>query len=119
MAKFICSYIPTYVHWLLPNVIHFLACGSLSRLSYGVLWPITKLKNTAKIFCSDINPLFGFGPYATRYCREDATWSTVDTSQCSIMPVQKFTIVVYSIYVEEDNINNEFVTSAEIEQVSM
>ena len=43
----------------------------------------------------------------------------MDTSQCSIMPIQKFTIVVYSIYVEEDNINNEFVTSAEIEQVSM
>ena len=69
-------------------------------------------------FCSDVNPSFGFGPHATRHCREDATWSTVDTSQCSIRPIQQSTILVYSTYTEEDNINNDFITSAEIERVS-
>ena len=64
-------------------------------------------------FCSDVNPSFGFGPHATRRCREDATWSTVDTSQCSIRPMQQSTIVVYSTYTE-DNITNSY----EIEQVS-
>ena len=65
-------------------------------------------------FCSDVNPSFGFGPRAIRRCRENATWSTVDTSQCSIRPMQQSTIVVYSTYAVDDNI----MASAEIEQVS-
>ena len=58
------------------------------------------------MFCSDVNPSFGFGPYATRHCREGETWSAVDTSQCSIRPMQESTIVVYSTFVEERHINS-------------
>ena len=96
----------------------FIACENLDRLSYGILWPITEIGKVVEHFCSDINPSFGFGPRATRRCRENGTWSTVDTSQCSIRPMQQSTIVVYSTYTEEDSINNDFKTSTEIEQVS-
>ena len=82
------------------------ACGRLDRLSHGVLWPITIVNDTAKVLCSIVNPSFGFGPYATRHCRENAAWSRVDTSQCSIRPQQQTTIVVYSTYVEVDNISS-------------
>ena len=83
-----------------------------------MLWPITKAGETAEVFCSNVNPSFGFGPYATRQCRESETWSGVDTSQCSIRPQQQSTIVVYSTYIEVESININDVTSAEIEQVS-
>ena len=95
-----------------------IACGSLDRLSHGVLWPITEVNNTVEEFCSNVNPSFGFGPYATRHCRENATWSRVDTSQCSIRPRQQSSIVVYSTYIEVDNINSTNVSSTKIEQVS-
>ena len=73
----------------------------------------------AEIYCSDINPSFGFGPTATRSCREDATWSRVDTSQCTISPIQQLTIIMYSTYVEVVTVNNsEVITSPGIEQVS-
>ena len=70
------------------------------------------------MFCSDLNPSFGLGPYATRRCRDDTTWSKVDTSQCSIRSMQQSTIVVYSIYVEVDSTDSTNITSAEIMQVS-
>ena len=70
------------------------------------------------MFCSDLNPSFGFGPYATRRCRDDATWSRVDTSQCSIRSMQQSTIVVSSIFIEVDNIDAINITSPEIMQVS-
>ena len=66
----------------------------------------------------ELNPSFGFGPYATRRCRDDATWSKVDTSQCSIRPMQQSTIVVFSIFIEVDNIDAINITSPEIMQVS-
>jgi len=95
------------------------ASRSLDRLSYGILWPITEAGETVDIFCNDVNPLLGFGPYATRRCREDATWSRVDTSQCSIRPMQpQSTIVVYSFYVEMDSTNITNITSTEITRVS-
>ena len=74
----------------------------------------------AEEFCSKINPSFGFGPTATRNCRENGTWGRVDTSQCTARPAQQSTFVVYSTYVEVDNINDASteVTSPEIEQVS-
>jgi len=81
------------------------------------LWPITEFKNVAKVFCSDVNPSFGFGPQATRTCTENATWSRVDTSQCSISPMQQSTIVVYSTYVEVNDINSPNIPS-EITEVS-
>ena len=96
----------------------FVACGSLDRLSHGFLWPITKAGETEEIFCSTVNPSFGFGPYATRRCRDDATWSRVDTSQCNIRPMQQSTIVVLSIFVEVDDTNAINITSPEITEVS-
>ena len=100
--------------------MYFVACGGLDRLSYGILWPITRANKTAEIFCSDVNPSFGFGPKATRSCREDATWSRVDTSQCTISPTQQQSIIVmYSVYVEVFTINGaENITSSEIEEVN-
>ena len=83
----------------------FVACGSLDRLSLGVLWPIVEIGETVEMFCSEVNPSFGFGPYATRKCRDDGTWSRVDTSQCIIRPMQESAIVLSSIYVEVDTIN--------------
>ena len=83
-----------------------------------MLWPITKAGETEEIFCSTVNPSFGFGPYATRRCRDDATWSRVDTSQCNIRPMQQSTIVVSSIFIEVDNINAVNITSPEITEVS-
>ena len=83
-----------------------------------MLWPVTEAGKTVETFCSYLNPSFGFGPYATRRCRENATWSRVDTSQCSIRAMQQSTIVIYSIYVELDNINATNITSAETMQVS-
>lgn len=99
-----------YVHNCSILRIIFIACGNLDRLSHGVLWPITKVNRTAEVFCSDVNPSFGFGPYATRRCRGDETWSTVDTSQCSIRPMQTTTFVVFSAYFEVDRINNNNIT---------
>ena len=58
-----------------------------------------------EIFCSEVNPSFEFGPYATRTCRDDGTWSSVDTSQCIIRPMQESAIVLSSIYVEVESIN--------------
>ena len=84
-----------------------------------MLWPLTEVGKTVETFCSDLNPSFGFGPYAIRRCRENATWSRVDTSQCSIRPMQQSTIVVSSIYVEVDNINATNIISPEIMQVFM
>ena len=84
-----------------------------------MLWPITEAGKTVETFCSDINPSFGLGPYATRRCRNDATWSRVDTSQCSIRPIQQSTIVVYSVYVEVDSIDSTNINSPEIMQVSI
>ena len=74
----------------------------------------------AEIFCNDVNPSFGFGPNATRSCREDGTWSRVDTSQCTISPTQQqSTIVMYSTYVEVATVNGtENITSPEIEEVN-
>ena len=72
----------------------------------------------AERFCSDINPSFVFGPTATRRCREDATWSRVDTSQCTISPTQQSTIVLYSTYVEVDNVNSTEIINSLMEQVS-
>ena len=83
-----------------------------------MLWPITETGETERIFCSTVNPSFGFGPYATRRCRDDATWSRVDTSQCNIRPMQQSTIVVSSIYVEVDEINAINMNSPEIIEVS-
>ena len=83
-----------------------------------MLWPVTEAGKTVETFCSDLNPSFGFGPYATRRCRDNATWSRVDTSQCSIRPMQQSTIVVSSIFVEVDSINSTNINSAEIMQVS-
>ena len=109
----VCIYLHEYI-------ILFVACGDLDRLSHGILWPITRANEMVEIFCSDINPSFGFGPNATRSCREDATWSIVDTSQCTISPTQQqSTIVIYSTYVEVDNVNGtEIITSPEIKQVN-
>ena len=98
----------------------FTACGDLDRLSHGILWPITRANEMAEILCSDINPSFIFGPTATRRCREDATWSRVDTSQCTISPTQQTTIVMYSTYVDVVTVNNsEVITSPEIDKVSI
>ena len=105
--------------YVIPLDNWFTACGDLNRLSLGILWPITSANKMAEILCSDINPSFGFGPTATRRCREDATWSRVDTSQCTINPTQQSTIVMYSTYVEVVSVNStESITSPEIEQVS-
>ena len=93
----------------------YIACGGLDRLSHGILWPITRANETAEIFCSDINPSFGFGPTATRRCKGDATWSRVDTSQCTISPTQQSTIVMYSTYVTVSS--SEIITSPEIDKV--
>ena len=100
--------------------MYFVACGGLDRLSHGILWPITRANKMAEIFCNDINPLFGFGPNATRSCREDETWSRVDTSQCTISPTQQqSTIIMYSTYVEVFTVNGtESITSSEIEEVN-
>ena len=96
----------------------FTACGDLDRLSHGILWPITRANETAEIFCIDVNPSFGFGPTATRSCREDATWSRVDTSQCTISPTLQSTIVMYSTYVEVVTVNStEIISSPDIDQV--
>ena len=95
----------------------FVACGSLDRLSHGILWPITKTNNRREAFCSDVNPSFAFGPVATRTCRADGTWSGVDTSQCTINHAQS-TFVIYSTYTDTDNINTTDITSPEIEMVS-
>ena len=98
----------------------FIACGNLNRLSHGILWPITKVNETVEgILCSDVNPSFGFGPNAIRRCREDATWSRVDTSQCTVSDTRRSTIVMYSTYVEVDSNNDANITSPEIEQVGM
>ena len=89
-----------------------LVCGRTNvRLSYGVLWPITRANSTAKVFCSEINPLFGFGPYATRNCTGNNIWGRVDTSQCSIKPTRQSNIVVYSNFIMP--------SSPEIGQVSL
>lgn len=96
-----------------------IACGGLDRLTHGILWPRTETGNMARVFCSDINPSFGFGPYATRYCREDATWSQVDTSQCSVRAMQQSTIVLYSTYIEVDSINITNIMSPKINEVSL
>ena len=97
----------------------YIACGGLDRLSHGILWPITTANEMAEILCSDVNPSFGFGPTATRSCREDATWSRVDSSQCTISPTQQSTIVMYSTYVEVVTVNStENITSPVIEEVN-
>ena len=83
-----------------------------------MLWPITRAKKMAERFCSDINPSFVFGPTATRRCREDATWSRVNASQCTISPTQQSTIVLYSTYVEVDNVNSTEIITSLMEQVS-
>ena len=92
----------------------FVACGGLDRLSHGVLWPIARIGETVEMFCSEVNPSFGFGPYATRKCRDDGTWSRVDTSQCIIRPMQESAIVLSSIYVEVDTINATNLTTMEV-----
>ena len=94
----------------------FTACGDLDRLSLGILWPITSANKMEEILCSDINPSFEFGSIATRRCREDATWSRVDTSQCTISPTQQSTIIMYSTYVTVNS--SEIITSPEIDKVS-
>ena len=89
-----------------------LVCGRTNvRLSYGVLWPITIANSTAKVFCSEISPSFGFGPYATRNCTGNDIWGRVDTSQCSIRPTRQSSIVVYSNFIMP--------SSPEIDQVSL
>ena len=95
------------------------ACGGLDRLSHGILWPITRANEMAEILCIDVNPSFGLGPTATRSCREDATWNRVDTSQCTVSPIQQSTIVMYSTYVEVVTVNStENITSPVIEEVN-
>ena len=108
-----------YTVYVIPLDYWFTACGDLDRLSLGILWPITSANKMEEILCSDINPSFEFGPTATRRCREDATWSRVDTSQCTISPTQQSMIVMYSTYVEVVTVNSfEIITFPEIEQVS-
>ena len=97
------------------NILNsFVVCGrEFDRLSYGNLWPSIESNEVARVFCSDITPLFGFGPYATRRCRENGTWERVDTSQCTIRPTQQhYVIVLYSIYANQTS-------SPEIEQVCL
>ena len=105
---------------MLINIVNVcVVCGrEFDRLSYGILWPIIEANQIARMFCSDINPLFGFGPYATRRCRENGTWERVDTSQCSIRPTQRHVIIIlYSTYAM---FNESAVTSSpEIEQVRL
>ena len=89
--------------------MYAIACGK-ERFSYGVLWPITRVNSFAEVFCSDINPSFGFGPYATRNCTGNDVWDRVDTSQCSIRPSRQSNIVVFSNFItvpvdESDNIS--------------
>ena len=104
------------VLYIFPLDHWFTACGDLDRLSLGILWPITSANKIEEVLCSDINPSFKFGPTATRSCREDATWSRVDTSQCTISPTQQSTIIMYSTYVTVNS--TEIISSPEIEQVS-
>ena len=70
------------------------------------------------MFCTDVNPSFGFGPNAIRTCKEDATWSEVDTLHCTVRPTQSV-IVVYSTFVVVDNINSTNISSPEIEEVRL
>ena len=95
-----------------------IVCGrEFDRLSYGILWPIIEANEVARVFCSDITPLFGFGPYATRRCRENGTWERVDTSQCSIRSTQRYVIILYSTYAMFSD-KSSVMSSPEIEQVS-
>ena len=97
----------------------YIACGDLDRLSHGILWPITRTNKMVEMFCSDIKSSFGFGLNVTRNCREDATWSIVDTSQCTVSPMQQSTIIMYSTYIEVVIVNGtENIMSPEIEQVN-
>ena len=72
-----------------------------------------------EMFCSEVNPSFGFGPYARRPCRDDETWSRVDTSQCNIRPMQESAIVLSSIYVEVESINATNITDLYEMEVSI
>jgi len=95
------------------------ACGRTNgRLSYGVLWPITRVNYSAEIFCSEINPSFGFGTYATRNCTGNNVWGRVDTSQCTIRPTRQSNIVVYSSFITVPSSESDMPSSPEIEQVS-
>jgi len=94
-------------------------CGKGSdRLSHGVLWPVTEVTKVARVFCSDINPSFGFGPYATRRCKRNGTWDKVDISQCSVIPMQRNLIIMYSTYAMLSN-ESAVTSSPEIEQVRL
>lgn len=118
ISIFSCSYTwPEYC--VLTHLNAYLVCGrGFDSLSYGVLWPVTEANEVASVFCSDIIPTFGFGPYATRRCRENGTWDTVDTSQCSVRPTQQYTIILYSTYVMSTN-GSAIASLPEIEQVCL
>ena len=99
--------------------MYIVACGKEhdERFSYGVLWPITKVNSVAEVFCTDINPSFGFGPYATRNCTSNDVWGRVDTSQCSISPTRQSNIVVYSNFIPVPSSESDVTSIPEIEQV--
>jgi len=95
------------------------ACGSADGLlSYGVLWPITQVNSVAEVFCTEISPSFGFGPYATRNCTSNDVWGEVDTSQCSVMPTRQSNTVVYSDYITVPSSQSDNPSSPIIDKVS-
>jgi len=101
------------------NIYIYAACGRIAddRFSYGVLWPLTRANSFAEVFCTDINPSFGFGPYATRSCISNDIWGRVDTSQCNIRRTRRSNTLVYSNFVTAFSGESGTITIPEIEQV--
>ena len=90
-------------------------CGrGFDCLSYGVLWPVIEANEVASIYCSDITPMFNFGPFATRRCGANGTWDRVDTSQCSVRSTQQYVIVMYSTYAMSSNESNVIPESEQV-----
>lgn len=95
--------------------LYYVVCGrGFDRLSYGVLWPVITANEVAGVYCSDIIPMFGFGPRAMRRCRANGTWDRVDMSQCSVTPTQRHVTIMYSTYAMY---SNDTTVILEIEQV--
>jgi len=97
--------------------MYCVACGK-DVFSYGVLWPITQVNSVAEVFCTEINPLFGFGPYATRNCTSNNVWGGVDTSQCSIRLASPLNTVVYSDFITLPSIEANVTSIPASERVS-
>lgn len=119
MNKKCCGIKSGQIYYYLFEYFVRVVCGrELDSVSYGILWPVIEASKVARVFCSDITPLFGFGPYATRKCRKNGTWAKVDTSQCSVRPTQRYVILLYSIYTMFSN-KISVASLPEIEQVCL